>query len=376
MTVKEIAELRRRLRADRHNITKVYGCYVSEKGEIIAELEESLALMPQDECEKYLAFFKKVLSGPQYKNLIEVTFKTKQVVDSEEHRLLMSLRDTELKDPDIRRKLYETIIPAVKMDSNYVILLAHEVYDVPFRAKDGTDLEDGDHTFSYFLCAVCPVKMTKPVLRYVASEEAFHNRGTDFVVSPPELGFLFPAFDGRRTNIYNALYYTHALNEDHKEFVDALFRMEPPMPAAIQKETFQSVLGESLDDECSIGIVQAVQDDLRERMDVHKASGDPEPLLISKDEVEDVLVSRGVSDEKVAAFRVQYDCAFGGETDLSPQNLIHGKKVEVCTPDVIIKVNPERSDLIETRIINGTPYVLIRAEDQVEVNGVSIHIGT
>ena len=39
-----------------------------------------------------------------------------------------------------------------------------------------------------------------------------------------------------------------------------------------------------------------------------------------------------------------------------------------------IKVNPERSDLIETRIIGGVKYILICADEDVEVNGVSIHI--
>ena len=48
---------------------------------------------------------------------------------------------------------------------------------------------------------------------------------------------------------------------------------------------------------------------------------------------------------------------------------------EVKTPDVSIKVAPDRSDLIETRVIGGIKYILINAEENVEVNGVSIRIG-
>ena len=44
------------------------------------------------------------------------------------------------------------------------------------------------------------------------------------------------------------------------------------------------------------------------------------------------------------------------------------------TPDVVVQVNPERSDLIETRVIDGFRYILIRAEEGVEVNGVNIAI--
>lgn len=39
-----------------------------------------------------------------------------------------------------------------------------------------------------------------------------------------------------------------------------------------------------------------------------------------------------------------------------------------------IHVKAERSDLVETRVINGVQYILIRADEGVEVNGVHIHI--
>lgn len=39
-----------------------------------------------------------------------------------------------------------------------------------------------------------------------------------------------------------------------------------------------------------------------------------------------------------------------------------------------IRVNPDRGDLVETRMIDGTRYILIRAEEGVEVNGVQVQI--
>ena len=50
------------------------------------------------------------------------------------------------------------------------------------------------------------------------------------------------------------------------------------------------------------------------------------------------------------------------------------RKFEVTTPDVTIRVNPACSDLIETRVIDGVRYILIRADDGVAVNGVPIRI--
>ena len=65
--------------------------------------------------------------------------------------------------------------------------------------------------------------------------------------------------------------------------------------------------------------------------------------------------------------------SFGFEAQLHPKNIINNRKFEINTPDVSIKVNPERSDLIETRIIGGVKYILICADENVEVNGVNIH---
>ena len=81
-----------------------------------------------------------------------------------------------------------------------------------------------------------------------------------------------------------------------------------------------------------------------------------------------------VVKRELESLGIEYTEEFGEDTRLSPRNLIETKKFEVTTPDVTIKVNPERSDLIETRVIGGIKYILINADEDVEVNGVSIHI--
>ena len=136
MNEKEIAEIRRRFKPDKSNITHVRGCYINDKREIVSEFSQSLALMPQEEAEKLLAILKRTLSGGLGKNLIDIAFATQQVVDSPEHRLLMALRSSSLCDEQAVREFYEHVIQAVSFDGNYLILLAHYTYDVPYRAKD------------------------------------------------------------------------------------------------------------------------------------------------------------------------------------------------------------------------------------------------
>lgn len=146
------------------------------------------------------------------------------------------------------------------------------------------------------------------------------------------------------------------------------------MSAEEQKDTFRSVLCETLSEDCSLDVIQGVHTQLREKIEEHKASKTPEPLTVSRREVREMLETCGVAPEHLTAFDEKYEEEFGGDTDLSPRNLIDVRQFEVRTPDVVIKVNPDRSDLIQTRIIDGVKYLLIRADGGVEVNGANIHI--
>ncbi len=375
MNEKEVAELRRRLTPERSAITHIHGCYVGEKKEIISTFTQSVGLMPQPEAEKVLGLLKKTLSGTLNRNLLDVCFATMQVADSEEHRRLMSLRDSGAADENERNEFYQTVIHALELEGHYLILLAHDRYDVPYRAKDDVEMEDSStEVFSHILCAVCPVKPTKPVLSYFARENEFHTLAPDWVVGAPQVGFLFPAFDDRATNIYNALYYTRDVGEIHPELIDGLFRVQPIMPAAEQETTFRSVLGDTLEEDCSLDVVQAVDGHLRELIETHKASKDPEPLTLSKGAMKTVLRGCGVEARRVERFEQKYDESFGADKGLSPRNLVNPRQIEILTPDVTIRVAPDKGDLVTTRVIDGKKYILIRADEGAEVNGVAIQI--
>lgn len=375
MNDKGIGEIRRHLRRDRSNITKIYGCFVNDNKEIITEFSQSTGIMPENEGDKYFALFKRVLSGSVGKNLIDITFKTSQVAGSPEHKLLMDLRESKLGDDELLHSFFQKIIDSVTMEGNYLILIGCDSYDVPFKGKDGlSDSDKSEEVYTYLICAICPVKQTKPNLHYVPEEKLFHDGAMNQPVSAPALGFLFPAFDNRSTNIYNALYYTHDIKVSQDALIEALFNTPVPMPAAEQKKCFEALLTTALGDECNLDVVQTVHDQLCQRIELHKEAKVPEPLMIAKADVKEALASCGVSEEHLAKFSVDYDETFGFEADLHPKNIIDSKRFEIKTPDVSIKVDPTRSDLIETRVIGGVKYIMICADENVEVNGVSIHI--
>ena len=157
--------------------------------------------------------------------------------------------------------------------------------------------------------------------------------------------------------------------------MEAIFNTPIPKPAAEQKTSFEALLTTAINEDCSLDLMQTIHEQITQRIDMHKESKIPDPLMITKEDMKDVLNSCGVAEEKIAKFSVDYDEAFGFEADLHPKNIIDTKHFEIKTPDVSIKVDPTRSDLIETRVIGGVKYILICADENVEVNGVSIHIG-
>ena len=373
MTQKEIAELRRRFRPDKSAINHIYGCYVNGNREIISYLDEPLGIMPQEESEKYLSLLKKSLSGTQGKNLIDIVFSTQQVADSEEHSLLMALRDSQLKDGKARKAFYDRVIGTLDMDGgNYLLLMAYDAYDVPYKGKDGEMQADASDTvFSYIVCCICPVKDGKPELGFFAGENEFHSCTANQIVAPPELGFLFPAFDDRAANLYNALFYSKKPDQLHQEFIDAVSHTEPPLSSAEQRDAFETALSDALEGACSMEIAQAIHERLRDQIVQHKERHEPEPLAVTVGEVGAILQSCNVPEEQVSRFLENCEEQFGKGIVLDPSNLIDSGKLEVETADARISVDPERSYLVETRMIDGRAYLLIPA-DGVTVNGLPI----
>ena len=375
MNDKEIAELRRRFRADKTSISRIRGAYVNEKREIISEMDQSVALMTETEADELLSLLKKTLSGRVDTNLIDIHFTTQQVMEAPEHKLLCNLRETALQDNDLVHQFYQRIISSLELEGNYMILLAYDTYDVFTYRRDGAKDDESTELFRYILCAVCPIKMAKPALSYYVRENCFRNIVADSMISPPALGFMFPAFDNRSTNLYGALYYTRATDNSHTEFTDAVFNAGPlPMPATEQKETFRSVLADATGECCSLPVIRSVHAQLHQAMEEHKINKDPEPLTVDKYAIRDMLGFCGVPEESIEQFEEKFDKGFGQNAALSPRNIVETNKFEVRTPDVVIKCNPARTDLVETRIIDGVRYVLVRADGGVEVNGIDVRI--
>lgn len=372
MNEKEVAEIRRRFNPQKTNISRIQGCYVNDEGKILTEFSQPLVTLSEEETQAVLTLLKKALSGTLDKNLINLEFPNAEIIGGQKHKNLLSLRDSALNDTEALHSLFENIVSSIGFHESYIIIAGFDTYDVFRYTEDGKREDDSEEQFGYFVCAVCPLKLTKPALSFTAYDNAFHSIAASSAISSPELGFMFPAFDDRAANIYGTLFYTKDSSIDRSETVNALFSAELPMPADSQKDNFDTILTRSLGDQCDIEMVKGVNSRISDMLTEHKEQKNPDTLTLSLDDISDILRSCDASNDKIEAFVAKYGEIFGEKTRLSARNIVDPRHFSVNMTDVSIKVNPEKSGLLSTGVIDGTRYILVRAEEAVEVNGITI----
>lgn len=371
MTKQEISELKKLLTQKNCSITRICGCYVDGEKNKKAELKQAFLALPEEEMFKYFEILRKTLSGTLGKNLLQLEFPLQSEEKGGTQEFLLRLRDSKLKDDTLLEEFYDKIIENYEFVGNYLILVVHDVYDVPGRTSDGIDMEDAsDEIYEYILACICPVELSKPGLSYDAQENTFRNRVRDWVVGLPDTGFLFPAFTDRSADIHSTLYYSKDPEELQEGFAGQLFGCPLPLSAGNQMETFHTLIEDTLGEDCDIEVVKSIHDRLTEMAEEHKE--EPEPLMLAKNEMKTILADSGVSNEKLDAFDRRYDETAGETTTLFASNVMNTRTFEVKTPDVVIKVSPDRTDLIEARSINGRECLVIALDGGVMVNGITV----
>ena len=373
MNKKEVAEIRRQYVPERCTISRICGCYVDAEKNIKTTMKEAFLSLPEDDAFKYFTIFKKTLSGTVGRNLVNLDFPLEEEHEGGHQEFLLKLRNSKLKDDALVEEFYNRIIDTFPFGENYYIILIHVAYDVPGKATDGTEMYDAsDNVFEYLLCSLCPVHLSKPGLGYNEAKNCIENRIQDWIVDQPMKGFLFPAFNDRYTDIHSMLYYTKNATDLQEDFLKNMFGCTRiPLDADSQKETFNCLIADTLGTDCDYSVVKNIHENLTEMIEEHKEI--PEPLTLDKHQVKSLFEKSGVKEEKLTDFDKLYDAAAGEDTSLFVNNVANVRTFEVKTPDVVVKVNPERADLVNTLQIDGKRCLVIEINDHVEVNGITIH---
>lgn len=374
MNKKEIAEIKKQFTQERCAITRICGCYVDGEKNKKTELKEAFLSLPEEEMFKYFAIFRKALSGTVGKNLLTMEFPLASEEAGGTQDFLMQLRASSLKDENLLEEFYDKIIENYYSVENYLILLIHAVYDIPGKSSDGEEMFDAsDEVYDHILCCICPVTLSKPGLSYDEESNAFHTRICDRVVNMPDIGFLFPAFHDRSTDVHSLLYYAAKPEELRMEFVEPVLGCNLPLSAGDQKETFQTIVEETLGDACDYEVVKNIHEKLNEMIEEKK--DEPDPVVLDRTEVKRLLEYSGVEEEKLSSFEEKYEEAAGTDTCFVASNVANTRQFEIKTPDVVVKVSPDRMDLVETKVINGRKCLVIYLDNSVEVNGITVRMG-
>lgn len=329
MRKKDILELKRRLKKDHCTFTKMCGCYVNGEKHIILKFRETFLNLDEDEYFKYLEIAKKVLSGTIGNNILELNFPINDDLVNEKQISLMQLKSSQLKADTLLDNFYDSIIDNYDYTGNFLILIFHDAYDVITKTKDNAKLDESEEVYEYVLCAICPVSLSEPGLRYFEEENKIKARIRDWVVEAPTNGFVFPAFINRSSDVNSIMYYTKNAKDTHPELMENALGCDSKQTATIQKETFQSIIKDSFgaDEKKAEKIFMEVQENLNNMIDEYKAiyeDVDSEPITLKKDDIQSILIESGIPEEVTTEIEKSYEEIFGDDLPLA-ENLIDSK---------------------------------------------------
>ena len=375
MNKKEISEIKKQFTPANCAITRICGCYVDGEKNKKTKLKEAFLSLSEEEAFKYFEIFRKTLSGTIGKNLINMEFPLEQEKEGGAQEFLLRLRESKLQDNALVDEFYDRVIDSYDYGENYYIILIHAVYDIPGKSSDGLEMFDAsDEIYDHILCSICPVKLSKAGLCYNAETNHIEDRIRDWLVEMPDLGFLFPVFNDRSTDIHGILYYSKNAEQLRSTFVDQLFGCEVPLSAGGQRDTFNTLVEETLGEDCAYDTVMNIHEKLNEWVESQKDS--PDPAILTKPEVKRLFEECGVEEEKLEDFDARYEATAGEDASLMAANITNTRRMEIKTPDVVIHVDPDRAELVETRVIDGRRCLVIPMEDNVEINGIRVTAGT
>ncbi|WP_291571724.1 DUF4317 family protein [Clostridium sp. UBA4548] len=315
MKKKDILELKRRFKKAECTFTKMCGCYVDGEKNIVLRIKETFLNLRDEEFFKYLEIAKKTLSGTVGNNLLELNFPLDEENINSRQLSLFELKNSKLKNDGLLDNFYNLIIDSYDYAGNFLILIFHDAYDVITRTTDNSKLDESEEVYEYLLCAICPVSLTEPGLGYFEDENRIGARIRDWVVGQPEVGFIFPAFTDRSTDVNSIMYYTKNAKAPHPELMEKALGCSSKQTATEQKEAFTAIIREALgdDENKSEGLFMEIQETLNNIVEEHNTINgkDAEPIILTNDSIQDILIESGLSEEITAKIEKSYTEEFG-----------------------------------------------------------------
>lgn len=406
---RDILEVKRRFKKEACTFTRMCGCYVDSNKNKVVELNENFLNLDDEEFYKYLEIAKKVLSGTIGNNLLELNFSKEEEGQGGKQQYLLGLRESGLKNPELLSHLYDMIIENYDYVGNYLILIFHDAYDVMTKTKDDLRLDESEEVYTYLLCAICPVNLSKPGLGYREAENRIGVRIQDWVVSVPDVGFLYPSFIERSTDVNTVTYYVRDAKDSHADFIQSVLGCEAKRTATEEKDAFHGIVKRTLAPilEQSDDVLMEIQENLHTLVEEKEAEeeelvlGEPEEFTLTPEIIKEVLTQSEIPDAAVSMIQEHFAEEFH-DAPPAVKHLVDEKAIEKnqkekkeirlleevaslrqelkekkdeeekAVSDVVLRIKPEKAEQMKTEIIDGQRYLMIPVEEKetIHLNGV------
>ena len=408
MNKKEVTEIKRRFKKDSCTFTRMAGCYVDSSKEKVTTFAENFLNLDDEEFHKYLELASKTLSGVLGNNLLELPYDTEALSEGGSADLLKQLRDTKLKDDEVLDTFYDRVIDTYDYPGNYLIVLYHDVYDIPMKTSDDLLLDDSEETYEYIVCAICPVQLSKPALGYREDENKIGARKRDWIVSATDTGFTYPCFTDRSTDLGSVFVYTKSAKEPHTEFWENGLSVKTKRTNQQKRTAFNSMITKALGDDSEAAKETAidVQQNLSEYITFERErKNEDDPIILEVEQVAEILSESGVSEIKAGRITADFKEFFQEELPEAEdildekllknnelrveKNLLKEKVVDLTNQlkevgaitadgskpaDIVVKVAEDKAEEVTMSFINGVRCLVVPIEpnDYVTVNGKNV----
>lgn len=395
ITRQDVQELRRRFKKKGCTFDRVCGCYVNSGKQTVLRFSTPFSELEEAEFDKYLEIAKKVLSGALGNNLLELSFARGEEA-AERQKYLLALKESRLKNEALLDRLYEQMIAHYENPGNYLVLLYHDIYDVPVRTRDGLKLDDSEETYAYLLCALCPVDLSRPALGYQESENRFGACQRDWIVGPPELGFVYPAFIAHGSDVNAVLYYIKTGKSSHPEVAEKVLGCIPQRTGAEEKQVFQDIITGSFgeDEEQAETALLLLQNTMSAIVTELAEDESLPPVHLTAEVITDLSADAGIPEEIQAQIEQSCQEAFGDAppmlttvfdaklaakgaqrantirleqkiADLNQQLAAQEEQDAVPSreTEVSLLLPPEKAERIRTETVDGQRYLLVPLEE-------------
>ena len=369
MQKKEIAEIKKVLKkTDNCAVSRIAVCYVSGDHEIISKSKSSFLTMADEEQFKYCDLFTKGLSGTPDKNQVNLAFPLQSKTDLGKDFLYRLLK-SRLDDDSLLDQLYEKAVATYSNEGNYAILVAYGDYDVPGRTSDGLELDDGSVEVDSFLQILfCPVTQSKAGLAFSAKEDRFIDSPQEWMIQKPENGILYPSFNDRVTDLNECLYYQKKPAEPHEEIMEEILGCEPPTEPDYQATLFTSTVEQALGDACTLEDIMQVQENVAAFQAEKEENG--ETAELTQTDMKGLFQNTDAANDTVEE---AVTTAYENDPQIQASNVTTNKTI-VQTNGITITAAREYARLIETKMVDGVPCVVIPASiGEMTVNGVKVN---